>query len=115
MQDVYRLIDQDPRFHALERRRSRFSWALSAMVLCAYYAFILVIAFEPSLLGRPLHESTVITLGMVAGLGVMLVSVTLTGVYVWRANREFDPANCDIVAAAMTRARAPATHAGESA
>ena len=106
MHEVYRLIDEDPRFHALEARRSRFSWALSAGVLGAYYAFILLIAFGPALLARPLHEATVITVGMVAGIAVMLLCIALTAVYVWRANREFDHANHRIVTDALARAAA---------
>lgn len=112
MQDVYRIIDQDPRFHALERRRSRFAWRLSAIVLAAYYGFILIIAFNPALFARQLHATTIVTWGIAAGLAVMFVSVALTGVYVWRANREFDAANAAIVADALASARRAGQAAG---
>jgi uncharacterized membrane protein (DUF485 family) len=98
MRDFYERIDRDPRFHALARRRSRLGWGLSALVLASYYAFVLGIAFAPETLARRLPGDTVLTVGIAAGLGVIVLSVALTGVYVWRANRRFDRLNAEIVA-----------------
>lgn len=92
MEALYRHINADPAFHALQRRRSVFSWALAAIMLGTYYAFIFVIAFKPALFAKPLHDGTVITWGIPVGLAVILISLVLTGIYVVRSNREFDPA-----------------------
>jgi uncharacterized membrane protein (DUF485 family) len=100
MRHLYARIDRDPRFHALARARSRLGWTLSGFVLVAYYGFVLAIAFAPGWLARPLGADTVVTVGIAAGLGVIGLSVALTGVYVWRANRTFDRLNAEIVAAA---------------
>ncbi len=100
MRHLYARIDRDPRFHALAKARSRLGWMLSACVLVAYYGFVLAIAFAPGWLARPLGPDTVVTFGITAGLGVIGLSVALTGVYVWRANRTFDRLNSEIVAAA---------------
>jgi len=97
MQHLYERIDRDPRFHALARRRSLLGWGLSAAVLIAYYAFVLAIAFVPGLLATPLGPDTVLTVGIIAGLAVIVLSVGLTGIYVWRANRTFDGLNAAIV------------------
>lgn len=97
MQHLYERIDRDPRFHALARRRSLLGWGLSAAVLVAYYAFVLAIAFAPELLAAPLGPDTVLTVGIIAGLAVIVMSVGLTGIYVWRANRTFDGLNAEIV------------------
>ena len=97
MQHLYERIDRDPRFHALARRRSLLGWGLSAAVLVAYYAFVLAIAFAPDLLAAPLGPDTVLTVGIMAGLSVIVMSVGLTGIYVWRANRTFDGLNAEIV------------------
>jgi len=100
MRHIYDRIDRDPRFHALTRARSRLGWTLSGVVLVAYYAFVLAIAFAPQWLARPLAPDTVVTVGIAAGLGVIGLSVALTGIYVLRANSTFDRLNAEIVAAA---------------
>lgn len=99
MEHRYRRIYRMPQFHALESKRRRFSWLLSGIVCAAYFAFVLVVAFRPSLFGTPLSDATVVTWGMVAGVAIILLSVVLTGVYVFRANREFDTLNRAIIAA----------------
>ncbi len=97
MQDLSSLIDRDPRFHALQRTRSRFAWSLAAVVLTCYYSFILIIALRPALFAATLTPDTVVTLGIAYGLGLIGLSMLLTGLYVWRANHEFDPRNQDLL------------------
>ncbi|WP_333844402.1 DUF485 domain-containing protein [Pelomicrobium sp.] len=89
-------IARDPRYQALVTRRSRFAWALAAIMLAIYFAFILAIAFDPTLLGRPLG-SGVTTVGIPIGIGIIVVAFVLTGVYVYRANTEFDALMNEIV------------------
>ncbi|MSQ69130.1 MAG: DUF485 domain-containing protein [Gammaproteobacteria bacterium] len=100
MDHCYRAIDADPRFHALARARSRLGWGLGGVMLVTYYAFILVIAFRPAWLARPLSSTTVITVGIAAGVALIVLGVALTGVYIWQANRSFDARNRAIVDAA---------------
>ena len=82
-------VDRDPEFHALVRERSRFAWGLSALVMIIYFGFILVVAFAPEVLGRPIG-SGVMTVGIPLGIGVIVAAFAITGFYVWRANRVFD-------------------------
>lgn len=89
-ENVYRQIYANPRFKELVARRGRFAWLLSLVMLAAYFAFILVIAFDPKVLGIPLGLDTVTTWGIPAGLGLIFLAIALTGVYVQRANGEFD-------------------------
>ncbi len=49
--------------------------------------------FAPHWLGTPLHEGTSVTQGIPIGIGVIVISFVLTGVYVWRANGESDRLN----------------------
>jgi len=86
---TYALIQDNPRFRELVSKRDRFAWSLSAVVLGLYVAFILLIAFEPALLGAPIGDSP-ITWGIPLGVGLILSAFLLTGVYVVRANGEFD-------------------------
>lgn len=97
MQHLYRRIYADPEFHKLERKRSRFSWLLASIVLFIYFTFILIIAFAPEIFATPIIEGGIITWGILVGLFVILLSFFLTGVYVYRANKEFDHLTQDIV------------------
>ncbi|MDQ8700052.1 DUF485 domain-containing protein [Hyphomicrobium sp. LHD-15] len=82
-------IARDPEFHALVQRRSRFAWGLSAAMVVIYFSFILTVAFAPSLLAAPLANGT-LTIGIPIGIGVILTAFVLTGIYVRRANADFD-------------------------
>lgn len=97
--DTRALIDKvkrDPEFHALVRRRSRYAWTLSGLMAAFYFGFILVVAFAPKLLGTPVGGG-VTTIGIPVGLGVILAAFVLTGLYVRRANTEFDAMTRTIV------------------
>ncbi|MCO9667058.1 DUF485 domain-containing protein, partial [Salmonella enterica subsp. enterica serovar Montevideo] len=50
-------------------------------------------------LGTPLHAGTSVTRGIPIGVGVIVISFVLTGIYIWRANGEFGtPSNIKVVA-----------------
>lgn len=66
-QQSYLRIQQDPNFQELVAKRQRFAWALSALMLGLYLAFILLIAFAPGWLGTPLSEGSTITRGIPVG------------------------------------------------
>lgn len=82
-------VKRDPEFLALERRRSRLAWGLSAAMAAIYFGFILLVAFAPALLATPIGSGTT-TIGIPLGVGVILAAFVLTGLYVRRANAEFD-------------------------
>lgn len=83
-------IKNDPDFATLTAARSRFAWILTIIMLVVYFAFILTIAFDPSILGTPLSEGGITTVGIPVGITVIIIAFALTGVYVRRANTEFD-------------------------
>ena len=87
---TYRRIEASPRFQELVAKRGRFAWTLSAIMLGLYSAFILLIAFAPKVLGTRIHAETAMTWGIPLGLFVILFTVLITGIYVRRANREYD-------------------------
>lgn len=92
-------IKNDPRFAELVRKRSRFAWTLSAIMLAIYYGFILVIAFAPEVLGTRLGPNTVTTVGIPVGILIIVSAIVLTGIYARRANSEFDALNHQIIEA----------------
>ncbi|MGB8499001.1 MAG: DUF485 domain-containing protein [Pantoea agglomerans] len=83
-------IERNPLFHELVHKRQAFAMLLSLIMLVLYVGFILLIAFAPGWLGTPLHAGTNVTRGIPIGVGLIVMSFVLTGVYVWRANGEFD-------------------------
>lgn len=84
-------VAADPRYQALVKRRSRFTWMLTAIMLVVFFGYILLIAFNKELLARPIAGGTT-SVGIPIGIGVILIGIALTGVYVHRANTDFDPA-----------------------
>ncbi|AHK79342.1 MULTISPECIES: DUF485 domain-containing protein [Ectothiorhodospira] len=83
-------IKADPNFQRLVKKRSRLAWSLSAIMLLVYYSFIMLVAFLPDVLAiRPFGDS-IITLGVPMGVGIILFAFMLTGIYVYKANTEFD-------------------------
>lgn len=89
-QDMVDRVKNDPDFLKLVRVRSRFAWTLTIIMLVIYFGFVLTIAFDPSILGTPLSEGSVTTVGIPVGIAVIVSAFLLTGIYVRRANSEFD-------------------------
>ena len=89
-------IARNPRFAALQRQRSRYAVTLSVIMLAIYYGYILLIAFWPGALATPLGSGT-LTVGFPLGVGVILAAIVLTGLYVRRANDEFDRVTQQII------------------
>lgn len=86
------LIDQiknDPQFQELVRKRKTFAWILTILMLTIYFGFVLLIAFDKQLLAKSLSGG-VTTVGMPLGVAVIVSAFILTGIYVFRANGQFD-------------------------
>jgi uncharacterized membrane protein (DUF485 family) len=82
-------IADDPRYQELKSRRSRFGWWLTAAMMVVYYGFILLVAFDKPFLATRLGAG-VTTIGMPIGLGVIVFTIVITGIYVRRANKDYD-------------------------
>ncbi|WP_343525096.1 DUF485 domain-containing protein [Sphingomonas sp.] len=90
MEDAAARLARDPRYIALVRKRGRFTIILTVIMLIAYFGFILTIAFDKALLSTSISGGAT-SWGIPVGLGVIALAILLTGLYVWRANRDFDP------------------------
>jgi uncharacterized membrane protein (DUF485 family) len=93
--DMVQRIASHPKYVELRAKRSSFGWWLTALMMVVYYGFILLVAFNKSLLSQKLGDG-VMTVGMPIGLGVILFTVVITTIYVRRANREYDALTEDI-------------------
>jgi uncharacterized membrane protein (DUF485 family) len=89
-------IRDEPLFQELVRKRTRFAWILSATMLVIYFGFVAIIAFAPKVLALPIGNG-VTTVGIPVGLFVIISAFVLTGIYVRRANIEFDPITRKII------------------
>jgi len=96
-QEMIDHINSNPKYQRLVRERSAFAWKLSIVMLVVYFAFILTIAFDPSLLGTEMG-SGVTTVGIPVGIAIIFIAFILTGLYVRRANGEFDALSRDVKA-----------------
>ncbi|GAA0234562.1 DUF485 domain-containing protein [Castellaniella daejeonensis] len=89
-------IVSNPKYQQLRRTRLRYGWTLAVIMLLVYYSFIGVIAFDKELFALKLGAG-VMTWGIPVGFGVIVFSVLITGLYVRRANSEFDRLTREIV------------------
>ena len=90
-------VAADPRYHALVTARARLGWLLSIVIFTAFVGYLLLIAFDKALLGAPIG-SGVTSIGIPVGLGLILLAIALTGVYVAYANRHYDARMATILA-----------------
>jgi uncharacterized membrane protein (DUF485 family) len=92
----YEQIEKNPDYQELVRKRSSYGWSLSFAMLIIYFGFILLVAYAPKFLGIPLGTG-VTTIGIPIGLAVIVSAFVLTGIYVRRANSEYDALTRKIV------------------
>ena len=89
-QELVEKIKANPDYQKLVKTRNGFAIKLSIAMLVVYFAFILTIAFDPSLLAVPLSSDTVTSIGIPIGMIIIVFAFILTGIYTKRANGEFD-------------------------
>ena len=92
-----RRIENDPNYQKLVSERKSFAWTLTIITLVMYYGFLALGAFFPTVFVVPVLGS--ITLGIVLGVAIILASILLTGIYIVRANGEYDDLRRAIVSA----------------
>ena len=82
-------IAASPAYRELKHKRNTLGWTLTILMLIVYYGYIGLIAFDKEFLATPLGTG-VTTLGIPIALGVIIFTVLITGIYVRRANTEYD-------------------------
>ena len=94
-EDIVQKIKSNQKYQKLVSTRSTFGWTLTWIMMIVYYGFILLIAFNKQLLSAKIGAG-VMTWGMPIGLFVIVFTVIITGIYVRRANSEFDDLTAEI-------------------
>ena len=87
--DLIQRVRAHPKYRVLITERTRFGWLLAAILFAVYYGYVALIAFDKALMARPIGNG-VMSLGIPIGFGVIVFTVLITGLYVWRANHRFD-------------------------
>jgi uncharacterized membrane protein (DUF485 family) len=96
-------IQGDPNYQALVKERTSFGWTMSIITLVLYFGYITIVAFAPGLIATKISGD--ITVGIILGAGLIVLSILLTGIYVARANSRHDDLTRAIVASATGAVR----------
>ncbi len=86
----------NPKYQELKRKRTSFGWWLTLVMMVVYYGYIALIAWDKPFLAQPLGAG-VTSLGIPIGMGVIIFTIIITGIYVRRANGEFDQLTREIL------------------
>ena len=87
--DLVEKIESNPKYQKLVKTRSSYGWVLTWLMMIVYYGYTLLNAFNKELMSMKMGAG-VTTWGMPIGLFVILFTIIITGLYVRRANTEFD-------------------------
>lgn len=96
MRKVASVQDAKARFYKFVSFRNKFCIYLSLVILVCYYAFVASVGFFPEVLGYRLGPSS-ITLGIMLGIGIIVISIASTGIYTLFANKYFDKEQAQII------------------
>jgi uncharacterized membrane protein (DUF485 family) len=89
-------IEANPKYHELRRKRNSFGWLLTIIMMVVYYGYIALIAFNKPFLAQPIGAG-VTTVGVPLGMFVIVFTIVITGIYVRRANGEYDRLTAEIL------------------
>jgi uncharacterized membrane protein (DUF485 family) len=89
-------IEANPKYHELRDKRNHLGWTLTGLMLVVYFGYIALIAFNKPFLAQPIGNG-VTTLGVPIGFGVIVFTILITGIYVRKANGEYDRLTAEIL------------------
>lgn len=89
-------IEANPKYHELRKKRNAFGWLLTIIMMVVYYGYIALIAFNKPFLAQPIGAG-VTTVGVPLGMFVIVFTIVITGIYVRRANGEYDRLTAEIL------------------
>lgn len=83
-----RQIMESEKFKELVRKKTAITIIMTILMLIVYFGFILIIAFDKSLLATKIGDH--VTIGLPIGIGVIIFAWILTGIYIRWANNSYD-------------------------
>ena len=94
--DIATKVRSNPKFAELVHKRNSLAFTLTVAMLVIYFGFILLVGYAKGFLATPIGTG-LMTFGVPIGIGVIVGAFILTGIYVRRANAEFDTLTAQIV------------------
>ena len=82
-------IRANPKYQELVSKRNSYSWVMTILMLLVYYGYIVLVAFNKEFLAQKTGAG-VTSYGIPIGVGVIVFTIIITGIYIRRANTEFD-------------------------
>ena len=82
-------IRANPKYQELVSKRNSYSWMMTILMLVVYYGYIVLVAFNKEFLAQKTGAG-VTSYGIPIGVGVIVFTIIITGIYIRRANTEFD-------------------------
>lgn len=81
-------ILESSEFKDIVKSKNSVSLILTALELILYFGFVLLIAYNKEFLGQKIYGP--VTIGIPVGIGVIVLSWVLTGIYVLWSNKSYD-------------------------
>jgi uncharacterized membrane protein (DUF485 family) len=94
--DIAAKVRSNPKFAELVHKRNGLAFTLTIAMLVIYFGFILLVGYAKGFLATPIGAG-LMTYGVPIGIGVIIGAFILTGIYVRKANAEFDTLTAQIV------------------
>ena len=91
-------IQTNKNFHKLVSLRRRVSWSFLLVLLGSYLTYGLLSAYFPSFLARQVFSDGIVPVGIAMGYAILVLTFILTLIYIWIANRYFEPLERKIIA-----------------
>lgn len=88
---VQRILN-NPKFQEMVSKKRKLSWTLTAIMLVIYVGFMLLVGYNKEFLSSSVSGG-VTTWGIPLGLGIIMLSFILCGVYSYIANNRLDQLN----------------------
>ena len=82
-------IRANPKYQELVSKRNSYSWVMTILMLLVYYGYIVLVAFNKEFLAQKTGAG-VTSYGIPIGVGVIVFTIIITGIYIRRANTELD-------------------------
>lgn len=94
---IIKKILANEEFHKLARKKAILGWVFSLLIFVIYVAYITFIGLGSEIFSTPVKEGATTTWGIYIGLFVILFAVLVTGIYIYKANGEFEDITQKIV------------------
>lgn len=100
-QQLAKQVLSHPKFQSMARQKSILGWTFSTIMFLVYVGFIWIIGTSPQTFGAKVSGGSIITVGIYAGVFVIIFSFLITLVYVYIANGKFEDMTQDVVKEVM--------------